>query len=260
MQQQQSLDGDLDIVKFVANVTPLDTLTFHGADFVSDTISMLEQGTEGSGAATHVGLAMSREWCPAIKKIAGKDMLVWESIMSGPLNDGVMNVETGKTKFGSQFRNLHDVVKAYTAKPKGNIGLAKLKNNPCVKKDNETDKEFLKRKKQLKSKLNKAYKKYNDRTYNLNPLDLFSAIFPALRPLRDLDDETLGKLLGTDDWLFCSQLVAVVYKDLGIAAGDFDYRDASPVDFLSHSGNPADKEHSIFSALVETPVWLKPVL
>jgi hypothetical protein len=238
------------------DVRVLDLFVFHGGDFVSGLIDDVEHYAKGDGSVTHIGLAINHEWCPSIKfaetATGEAEILVWESIMSGPLNDGVPDAESGKSRFGVQVRELDKVTQAYLSNPRANIGLCRLRNNPCVQQTDETELQFAERKAVLTEKISKIYMKYDDRTYNANPIDLFAAVFPQLQFLRDLEDETLGKWLGMNQWLFCSELVAAVYEDVGIIAdaSAIDYRNIAPVDFLPNA-------HSILSSLVESPIWLR---
>ena len=81
---------------------------------------------------------------------------------------------------------------------------------------------------------------YGNRLYNASLLDLFSALYPVLRPLRGLKYKLIrgmGKLFKKnkkikEDRLFCSQFVAIVYKELGLIDRNINVKNFVPVDFL----------------------------
>ena len=248
------------IQEFIQKVRPLDLLVFQGGEFVSNIISFVEKEGDGTGSVTHVGVAINDSFCPLIKispklGLASGRMCTWESTMSGPLNDGVYDAETDTSFFGVQIRDLEEVITGYLQNPKANIGLCRLKNNPCFPLPDESWSDYLSRSADLIQKIETAYKNYNGTRYNPNFLDLLASVFPKLRPFRNLEDETLGKLFGMNKWLFCSEFVTVVYEAVGIISPSSskeepNYRDVTPVDFLP---NVDDQMPSI----VEAPIWIK---
>ena len=185
---------------FLAKIDPLDLIVFHGDDFVSDTISSLEKYMIGdnAGSVTHVGVAITKELCPRIKGDDGQ-ILIWESILSGPLNDGVYSEETDKSVFGVQVRDLREVVAAAVARQPTSsnvVGVCKLRKNPYLLNGNH---------KQLVKKLVTAYDNFDGRQFNFDFLDLLASVFPKLRKIRDIEQATVGKL-GLDKWLFVPSL------------------------------------------------------
>lgn len=230
------------IESFIGAIAPLDLLVFRGGDFVSKLIGTIQTKVTGTGEATHVGLAINRKVCPALR-VDDDDLYVWESTMSGSLNDGVLNAETGSATFGVQVRRLRDVITAYTAADSADIGYAALINRPAPSQE----------------RMIELYNKYNGRRYDANPLNLLGAAFPRLRRLR----AALEKI-GTDQWLFCSEFVASVYIDLGIIVDEsdgvidgriIDPKNVLPVDLLG-----ADTEapgEGLVQPIVHPPLWLK---
>ena len=101
-----------------------------------------------------------------------------------------------------------------------------------------------------KSKNSKRYKKiikeiryiyeiYGNRMYNASALDLLSALYPILRPFRNLKYKALrglAKLFRNKkiepNAVFCSQFVAIIYSRLGVIDKNIDIKNFVPVDFL----------------------------
>lgn len=238
------MDKKLQVEKWLSNIRPLDLLVFSGSDFVSNTIKEVEKLITGNGEISHVGLAINRTVCPSLK-VHDDDIYVWESTMGGKLNDGVLDAEDNKTKFGVQVRRLRDVALAIG---KAKIGYCKLICNPI---DTASA--------QLSDQLCKVYTECDEMTYDASPIDLLGAAVPQLRWLRNLKDKTLGKLTGSQHWLFCSEFVAKVYIAVGVINDDtdgkhdgkiLDPRDVIPVDLIGY-----DKDQ-ITVKIVKSPVYL----
>ena len=107
--------------------------------------------------------------------------------------------------------------------------------NHLVFRDFKNTKEY----KKILKKLKIIYEVYGDKFYNASMLDLFSALYPILRPLRSLKYSfyrTLAKLFKKKDIegtpVFCSQFVAIIYNSLGIIDEKIDVKNFVPVDFL----------------------------
>jgi hypothetical protein len=106
--------------------------------------------------------------------------------------------------------------------------------------------------KEIVNKMNMIYKIYGNRMYNASLLDLFSALYPVLRPLRGLKYKVikgLGKIFRKskklkEDKLFCSQFVAIIYRELGLIDSKIDVKNFVPVDFL---GMDEDGQKNIVS-------------
>lgn len=245
------------LAAFIAAIEPLDVLLFQGSDVVSDTIRDFERFAIGVGCASHVGVVITKEWCDKIRADSPIQLLVWESILSGPLNDGVPDEESGGTTFGVQVRDLEALLKTGAK-----VGLCKLKDNPIRRRADEPENAFEARTAKLKRKLARVYDRYQGASYNWNPLDLLACIFPKLRPLRDLNDATVGKLTGMNTWLFCSEFTALLYQYIGVLPGDLDFRDAAPSDYLpdkdpaTNAREAASPIHAALSGIVGPVQWL----
>lgn len=256
---------------FLEHVRPLDLLVFRGGDGVSTLITKLEEYKTGSGEISHVEVAITREWCPEIAPFAAKTdskdtpqtLLSWGSTMSGPLNDGVYNAETGKSTFGVQVRVLKDLVREYLKSPGANVGVCRLIDNPTVKKSTESHDDYLIRAAAVKDKITNAYKIYNGKQYDINPLALLGSIFPLLRPLRNTVDKILATFSDANNWLFCSELAAAIYICVGVITDQTDGvldgktpdpRDVLPVDFI---GRDADSNGIVNPICEFPPIWIK---
>lgn len=272
--QMPSVDSgatDQQIKDFVSIIRPLDLLVFRGGEGVSTMITKLEKMQTGNDTVSHVEVVITREWCEKIKpintetKVRDSDttLFSWGSTMSGPLNDGAYNAETGKSTFGVQIRVLEDEVASYLKNPKANVGLCRLLDNPTLRRKGESEIEYAVRARRLKYDLARAYDLHNGRTYNANPLALLGCMFPSLRPLRTAGREILGKFTEMNQWLFCSEFVAVIYEAIGVITDETDgvkdgklleTGDVLPVDFLG-----CDEDHNgIVKPICEIPpIWIK---
>lgn len=212
---------------------PLDLLVFKGGDLIADVISIgqfLANGGANSLRVNHVGIVMNSEWCP-VAKINPGELYIWESTLA----DDIVDAETGKKRLGVQFRPLNSAISAYKAN--GKVGVCKLLNRPELTDD-------------LKDRICEIYKTYNGQQYTMNPLDLLGAVFPSLRPARDKTIEYLeDRQVHVDHWMFCSEFVATVYRDLGILPQDTIPKNVVPSDFIS-------KDIDGMPRVVSDPEWL----
>jgi hypothetical protein len=209
---------------------------FRGGDLVSDVISGVEKASvhdKRGGDYTHVGMAV---WSDDL--LGGqKRLLVLESTMSGSLADGVTDID-GHAHLGVQLRDLEAVVNGYDTNPKTHIAWLPLQ---------EDRKSAVK-----KGQLAASYDKYKGIFYDASVIDLAAAAVPMLRPVRDCSmlscvrdkmcacfccclPKSLGVTPQESKWLFCSELVANVYRDMGILPGNVDPKDVLPCDFLPSS-------------------------
>jgi len=241
---------------FIKNIEPLDLIVFRGNDLVSDVIGGMEALETGNGSVSHVEIMITPYWCEIIDPSGAIDSdhaLSWGSTMS---QGATTSVETGKSVFGVQIRDLELLIGDYVAAG-GNVGYCKLIANPILKNSDETLSEYLIRRNKLKENISDAHRKYHNTPYNANPFALLGAMFPSLRWLRD---EVAQEFHLANKWLFCSEFIAALYIDLGIiddltdgvADGKvLDPADVLPVDLLGY-----DADHGIVNAICHSPVWL----
>jgi len=250
---------------FQYEVQPLDLVLFKGNEFVSNLIRYLER-REFNGdmkrlsrklrlrvnryadAFSHCGLVITSEICADPRLVPGKRYLL-ESNLSGKLTDGVLNIE-GQTFFGVQVRDLDLVVPAYNAlSDSTRVAFAHLKplSNPLGVHRYEDASGRLRVDPDFRKLFTEIYCRYIGRRYDYNPLDLAAIPCHCLRgEVRD-DAE---RLTGSRGWVFCSELVADIYRDLGILPPRVDTRNVVPTDFL------VDASHQC-AGYVEDPIYVK---
>jgi hypothetical protein len=247
--------SNIHIDDFMARVRPFDLIVFRNTGFIGKVISFVEWLACGDGRISHVGCVINLEVCPIIVGLKPGELGIFESNVSGSTPD----VATGKGFLGVQVRNLRDVV-VNVLENGGSIGWCPLIANPCVMKSAETKQEYDSRIMDLRWKVAKFYHVYSHMMYDLNPLDLLGGAFSA-KWLRRARDRVLKKMkfLNMHEWMFCSELVALLYIVIGVItdASDgkidgivLDPANVIPVDFIS--GIDADGMISP----VAPPVWI----
>jgi hypothetical protein len=205
---------------------PFDLILFSGGDFVSGLIKYTEkkrmkrvEGTIDPGAFSHVGMVVTSDILDHPNILPGK-LYIMESTLSGRLGGGVYDIQ-GKTMFGVQIRDLDDVFAAYDKPNNTEIAYAMLKNpiqDPLVKE-----------------KFTTIYKKYEGNLYDLDLVDEFATLFAGIRYVRDAIDKYLDMCFDpAKKWMFCSQLVASVYIDMGILPASIIPEDIVPMDFAGY--------------------------
>lgn len=219
--QKSHIAGTLTVPQLTEVARPLDLLLFRGTDMVSKSISCIEKRRVGNGDYTHVGLVVTHDLWPHPNMRRG-ELYVWESTMSMSccgLTDGVPDIEHNKGKFGVQVRRLADVVEKYS----GSVAWAPLFHNPWA--DHADD---------VREKFRELQTRYGNATYDASFLELFSAILPPLRWIRDTMRclRTCGGRRAESEWIFCSEGVAIVYKAVGVIGEKYNPQDVVPVDFL----------------------------
>jgi hypothetical protein len=76
------------------------------------------------------------------------------------------------------------------------------------------------------NKFTEFFNAYYGKKYDANPYSLCSAIFPCLRKCRGVVED----LSQTKDWYFCSEIVALLYKYMGIYPSYINEKDVTPRD------------------------------
>ncbi len=235
--------------QLIAVASPLDLLLFKGGDLFSTTIRFIEELTTGYGDYSHVGIIVTKDILPNVGGLEDGKLYVWESTMShslGGMTDGVPNVETGKGRLGAQIRDFKEVLKSYTQSEGTEVAWCKLIDNPWNPID-ENLSLLAKRRKKLAKVMMKCHRDYGNKVYELNVLSLLASVIPCLRPARDTvewdEDEE------DQDFVFCSELVALIYRRLGVLGKEFDPSNVVPVDFLGCDADGMPK-------LVEDPITL----
>ena len=209
----------------------LDLVLFRGGEFVSNAIAWLEafaihrpnitDYVIAPDAFTHCGIVLSRELVDDDRLDPDK-LYIFESTMSGPLNDNVLNID-GKAFLGVQIRELDSVVTEYNASPGTRVAFAHL--NRRLLHDVWGDSQET-----LSTQLTDLVHRYEGVRYDANPISLISTIFNLFRICRRVAEN----LAGTEDWLFCSELVAVIYKALGLFPASVEPKNVVPMDFIGY--------------------------
>ena len=220
-----------------AKIRPLDVILFKGNEFVSKMIRKLERSKIKSNYVqySHCALVVSRDLLNDYRLDPSK-LYVFESTMSGHYGNDIYNVD-GNAFLGCQLRCLDDLVHAFDKPAKTAVAWLKLKNNPF--RDPES-------KQQTIEKFRQIYDTYNGRKYNINFISLLATVYTSLRPFR----RPINKLFKTKDMIFCSQLVAIVYKELGIIPESVNPQNVLPVDLIPS----IDKDNEIPISLMKFPV------
>lgn len=215
------------------NIKPLDIILFKGDEIVSKTIRLLQRiklGVNKENNFSHVGMVVdstviNKEIYPWLED---NKLYIFESTLSGKLSDGILNVE-GKSFFGTQVRDLEQVVNGYTV-----LGWSRLIDNPIDYMPN-----FM-------TTFTETFMKYNGIKYDTNLISLLSALFPSIRCIRN----SAEKFFDTQSYLFCSELCFKIYQELGLYSAEFDARNIVPVDFIGEN----EKDEKDLPNLFEKPI------
>jgi len=197
---------------------PLDLLLFKGDDFVSGLISKLERrgnAKSHAGDFTHAGIVVNSDILDEPLLEPGK-LYILESTISGKLGSGVPDIH-GRSFLGIQIRDLEVLISAYDHPNSTSIAWCPLVNNPI-----EGNLPLI------KQNFSKVYHEINGIMWDANCWSLLSALYPWMRPCRGCIESSVR----TKNWLFCSEMVATVYKYIGIYPDYVDPKDVVPADFI----------------------------
>jgi hypothetical protein len=235
------------------NFQPLDLILFRGADFVSDTIRLFEDAVLKNGQFSHSGVLINSDILPNVPQLVPGRWYVWESTASATsgllekFTTPVPNALTGKGKFGVQIRDFEAVVSAYLQSSGAAVAWCPLQSNPWTRLPNETDATYVNRQKELIRDIRDIFDEYGTQTYDVNCLDLGASLFSCLRKPRDEFRTFLvgeEKIFSSVDlnidptgWVFCSELVALIYQEVGVISGSINSANVVPVDFVGAGNN-----------------------
>lgn len=192
----------INIGQLFDKISPLDLIYFRGTEIVSDLIMKVSKLTTGEGGYSHVGLVVNRDLLPSVEALEPGRWYVWEAILSSSYiygTDGILDIETSKGFFGSQIRDLEDVILAHTAGggdtggvrtaalagdgPSSSISWGELKDNPWNRGRAEQSR--------LRRIFYKIHQTYYHTPFDASPISCFGAPFKCLRPVRNLSDRLL---------------------------------------------------------------------
>lgn len=170
-----------------------------------------------------------------VEKMFGEDKSIQESSLLDSLDISSNQIKDKITETLKDIdRNVDDTIQIMNEIEKELDDVCIQINHFVYEKCVET-----KKYKQIQKEIKYIYEIYGNRIYNASALDLLSALYPALRPLRSLKYKLLkilAKLFRNkkieQHSLFCSQFVAIIYSRLGIIDKNIDIKNFVPVDFL----------------------------
>jgi len=235
-------------------IKPFDLVMFKGKNLFSDMIRFVEKTKSrhilketseykiSADSFSHVGMVVSSEILGDPRLVPGK-LYIWESTMSGGLGDGVDNV-SGKSYLGVQLRDLDAVVSSYNCKSGGRVAFCSMKDGISVRYDNE-EKLAL-----FKQRFTDLFIMYNGILYDANFYTLTSSMFKCMRPGRD----KIENFFNTTDWLFCSELITIIYKNLGFFPHSVDPKNVVPMDFVGYEVDTP--ENGGIPVIVKKPVYI----
>lgn len=215
-----------DYDKAKTKIRPLALVMFAGNEIVSTLIRMGEyteerlRGEQTSRIFSHCGVIVTKNEMPNIKNARDDELYVLESTASGWIaSDKVVDVESRKGVLGVQIRNFRHVCSTYN----GVIAVANLKDSPIDRKDDETTDQYETRIANIKDCLSRFHTETRHRMYQINIMKLMSALVPMMRKFKWLFTCT------NNDWLFCSQLVALFYKSIQVLPDDVNSANVIPM-------------------------------
>jgi hypothetical protein len=227
----------------ITEIKPLDLILFSGNSLISKTIKIIEKGKYGIGNISHVGVVVDHTLFPDLKEMSEYKLYIWESTSSkcNPEESMLETIGSFKNVFGVQIRDLEKVIMCYN-NSEGKVFWGKLKNNPLKRKHGETENDHQNRLNVIISKIQDIYIKYGSSSYNFSCINLSASIYPWMRPLRNIKSYINKKIIKyrsrkkKKEYLFCSEFVAIVYKELGVIS-DVEPKNITPVDFLGITEN-----------------------
>jgi hypothetical protein len=168
---------------------------------------------------SHVGMVVKSDLLSKCS-IAGKEykldpdkIYIWESVLSGKLSDHVNDI-SNKPYLGVQLRCFDDIMAGYE-EGKTEIAIGRLAES--IKINQTAINAFA-----------EIFKELNGIPFEHDLVSILSCIFHDLVEFRNLiETETKSK-----NWLFCSELVALVMKKMGVFGQQIDQRNIAPMDFV----------------------------
>jgi hypothetical protein len=209
---------------FLQAVQPLDLIFFRGTSLFSDAIIDAEKIALKDGDWSHVAVVVNKTVLPDLNRVyEGKinnndDLYLWESTLStncSLLNpQHILDAESGQPVLGVQIRSLKEVIQS-DLKSDTIVGWASLKNHLITTSALQQD-------------LISVHDKYYHQMYQANIFRMCGSLYPRLKCLR-------GKLCIGNDWIFCSQLVGLIYQAVGIYSKTINCSLINPQDLITPS-------------------------
>lgn len=215
---------NFNIVK--SNLQDFDLIFFSGDSFTSNCVKYsqkkeLDISCDESDSITiysHVGIVLTSK---VLKHPKVKDnvLYIWESCLSW---GGVKDIIFDETFLGTQLRELEPVIKDYYRSTTTNtvIALGLLRSNVRLNLERNFN----------VNNFNIFFDQYNHTIYDIIPISLLGAIFKYFRPARKEMDE----IIKADSFIFCSELVALLYKQLHIYTALVNPSNVVPMDIIGY--------------------------
>ena len=252
---------------------PYDGILFKGTDGISKIIQIGEQFELNNDEFSHIGIVITSELLPWLTQLQKDRFYLLESTINIGSNC-VPDIIIGQGRMGVQIRDLEEVITVYLKTHQAKIAWCPLIDNPWIQKKEETNQIYQLRRHELLMIFRKFYDINGQKIYDYSILDLLSALFPYLRPIRNSLNEVIiegHRLLTTFKitkpekidkekmWeaelnleqtrLFCSELVTMLYQMNNIIDPILNPADVVPVDFLGHDGR--------MKKVLDDPIYLK---
>ena len=236
-----------------------DLLQFEGSDFVSDLIKYAQRSvlkprskeiptSSNAGYFSHSGMVLTGRMLRGVENVEEDGLYVWEATMSGALGQGVYDI-SGEWHLGVQLRKLDEVVPAYTAggvgkKANGEVKVAVCKLKQEFRSRIDYDYEMY------RSRFAPIFAKYQGRRWDAQPVSLLAGLLKCCRCCGAHTED----IFDTEDWVFCSEMVACVYKDLGLFPATCEPKYVVPMDFLGHDTDAI--ENGGIPVIVDAPILM----
>jgi hypothetical protein len=251
----------------------------------------VEKIMDGKGSYSHCGLVVRGSDFPSNSPLySSTSIYILESTQSGRMTDGVVSIMDGKAHLGVQLRDLDKVVCEYGKFKGAEIAWCPLISTVLSKKMLDIRYDIDK----SRFEWERVLFEYVGTGYDADFVDLCAAAgMPCCRSLRDsgcfkkfiqnfcmrrllccclcpvfrryvgmdesspmITDQDKEKRKNPSRWLFCSELVASIYRDMGLFPSDLVASDVMPVDFLpseDHVGETLDRDKKV-PLVVHSPI------
>lgn len=203
---------------YKSKIKPLDLIFVQGDGLISDVIKWCQKKSldiPSRNDFSHVGMIVDSTILDDPNVLPG-NLYIWESTVTSKLAGNVPDVE-GSCYVGVQLRKLDLALLEYDQPNDTHIAIGHLLEAYRPKIDNV-----------FKDVFTALFNQYNGARYDLNIYDLMASLYQSLRPCRN----DIDLLIHSQKWLFCSELVSLIYRSLGILPSTVEPNNITPADFL----------------------------
>lgn len=209
---------DTNFKAFKSLIRPLDVIAFRGNDPVSDTIIGVEKYIQyAKKLYSHVGIVVNTDIMDIKNGIKG-ELYILESTFALD----VVDVESKKPRLGVQIRPLEAVVNSYLKPSDTKVAYCKLLTNGADSTRGQINTPYATNTKssmsEIREKLVSFKKHIEGASYNFN-------LIPAIVTCCASEKDDTGRF-------YCSQLVAELYKHIGVFPDTVKCNTISPVELL----------------------------